>query len=77
MHMECLTHCSSSVTGSLAQWSVHNHLSNLRMCGILSVYENRSGSRGNYCSYELDVPFTSAIEAISDVFRIDYEIEMT
>lgn len=46
------------------------------MLGILSAYENRSGSRGNYYSYELDVPFTSAIEAMSDVLRIDNEIEM-
>lgn len=46
------------------------------MLGILSVYENRSGSRGNYYSYELDVSFISAIEAMSDVLRMDNEIEM-
>ncbi|KYH24115.1 hypothetical protein HAPAU_37580 [Halalkalicoccus paucihalophilus] len=46
------------------------------MLGILSAYENRSGSRGNYYSYELDVPFTSAIEAMSDVLRMDGEIEV-
>jgi cell division control protein 6 len=45
------------------------------MLGILSAYENRSGSRGNYYSYELDVPFTSAIEAMSDVLRLDNQIE--
>jgi cell division control protein 6 len=45
------------------------------MLGILSAYENRSGSRGNYYSYELDVPFTSAIEAMSDVLRLDNEID--
>lgn len=67
--------CDSSGTDSLAQRSVHNHLSDLRMLGILSAYENRSGSRGNYYSYELDVPFTSAIEAMSDVLRLDSEIE--
>jgi cell division control protein 6 len=59
----------------LAQRSVHNHLSDLRMLGILSAYENRSGSRGNYYSYELDVPFTSAVRAMSDVLRLDEEIE--
>lgn len=67
--------CDSSGTDSLAQRSVHNHLSDLRMLGILSAYENRSGSRGKYYSYELDVPFTSAIEAMSDVLRLNSEIE--
>ena len=67
--------CDSSGTDSLAQRSVHNHLSDLRMLGVLSACENRSGSRGNYYSYELDVPFTSAIEAMSDVLRLDSEIE--
>jgi cell division control protein 6 len=44
------------------------------MLGILSANENRSGSRGNYYSYELDVPFTSAVEAMDDVLRLDEEI---
>lgn len=75
IYEEYITLCDSSGTNSLAQRSVHNHLSDLRMLGILSAYENRSGSRGNYYSYELDVPFTSAIEAMSDVLRLDSEIE--
>lgn len=45
------------------------------MLGILLTEENRSGSRGNYYSYELDVPFTSAIDAMSDVLRLHSEIE--
>jgi cell division control protein 6 len=45
------------------------------MLGILSAYENRSGSRGNYYSYELDVPFSSATEAMSDVLRLNDEIQ--
>jgi cell division control protein 6 len=45
------------------------------MLGILSAHENRSGSRGNYYNYELDVPFTSAVEAMSDVLRLTTEIE--
>jgi len=75
IYEEYLSLCESSGTDSLAQRSVHNHLSDLRMLGILSAHENRSGSRGNYYSYELDVPFTSAIEAMSDVLRLDSEIE--
>ena len=75
IYEEYITLCDSSGTDSLAQRSVHNHLSDLRMLGILSAYENRSGSRGNYYSYELDVPFTSAIEAMSDVLRLDSEIK--
>ncbi|MFD1588958.1 orc1/cdc6 family replication initiation protein [Halorientalis brevis] len=67
--------CESSGMDTLAQRSVHNHLSDLRMLGILSAEENRSGSRGNYYSYELDVPFTSAIDAMDDVLRLDREIE--
>ena len=58
----------------LAQRSLHNHLSELRMLGILSAQENRSGSRGNYYSYELDVPFPSAIQAMDDVMVLDREI---
>ena len=75
IYEEYLALCDSAGTDSLAQRSVHNHLSDLRMLGILAVYENRSGSRGNYYSYELDVPFTSAIEAMSDVLRLDDEIQ--
>lgn len=75
IYEEYITLCDVSGTDSLAQRSVHNHLSDLRMLGILSAYENRSGSRGNYYSYELDVPFTSSIEAMSDVLRLDSEIE--
>jgi cell division control protein 6 len=75
IYEEYTTLCDSSGTDPLAHRSVHNHLSDLRMLGILSAHENRSGSRGNYYSYELDVPFTSAIEAMSDVLRLDSEIE--
>lgn len=67
--------CESSETDALGQRSLHNHLSDLRMLGILSAHENRSGSRGNYYNYELDVPFTSAVEAMSDVLRLTTEIE--
>ncbi|EMA08146.1 orc1/cdc6 family replication initiation protein [Haloarcula marismortui] len=67
--------CESSETDALGQRSLHNHLSDLRMLGILSAHENRSGSRGNYYNYELDVPFTSAIEAMSDVLHLTTEID--
>lgn len=75
IYEEYVALCDSSGADSLAQRSVHNHLSDLRMLGILSAQENRSGSRGNYYSYELDVPFTSAVEAMSDVLRLENEIE--
>ena len=75
LYEEYVALCDSSGTDTLAQRSVHNHLSDLRMLGILSAEENRSGSRGNYYSYELDVPFESAIEAMADVLRLDAEIE--
>ncbi|MDT3437308.1 orc1/cdc6 family replication initiation protein [Haloarcula sp. 1CSR25-25] len=67
--------CESSETDALGQRSLHNHLSDLRMLGILSAHENRSGSRGNYYDYELDVPFTSAVEAMSDVLHLTTEID--
>lgn len=76
IYQEYLDLCESSETDSLAQRSVHNHLSDLRMLGILSAKENRSGSRGNYYSYSLDVPFTSAVEAMADVLYLDREIEV-
>ena len=75
IYEEYTTLCDSSETDTLAQRSLHNHLSDLRMLGILSAHENRSGSRGNYYSYQLDVPFTSAIDAMSDVLRLDGEIQ--
>ncbi len=75
VYQEYLKLCESSGVDSLAQRSVHNHLSDLRMLGILSSNENRSGSPGNYYSYELDVPFSSAIEAMSDVSTLDAEIQ--
>lgn len=75
VYKEYLNLCESSGVDSLAQRSVHNHLSDLRMLGILSSNENRSGSPGNYYSYELDVPFSSAIEAMSDVSTLDEEIQ--
>ncbi|OVE85037.1 orc1/cdc6 family replication initiation protein [Natronolimnobius baerhuensis] len=75
LYQEYETLCKSSGTDSLAQRSVHNHLSDLRMLGILSAKENRSGSRGNYYSYELDVPFSSAVDAMADVLYLDDEIE--
>lgn len=75
LYEEYVKLCDSFGTDSLAQRSVHNHLSDLRMLGILSAFENRSGSRGNYYSYELDVPFASAIEAMSDVLHLDDEIQ--
>jgi cell division control protein 6 len=74
IYQEYLTLCDSSGTDSLTQRSVHNHLSDLRMLGILSAHENRSGSRGNYYSYELDVPFESAIGAMEDVLRLTSEL---
>lgn len=73
---EYVSLCESSETNTLAQRSVHNHLSDLRMLGILSAHENRSGSRGNYYSYELDVPFSSAIKSMEDVLYLDDELEM-
>jgi len=75
LYEEYVTLCDSSGIDSFAQRSVHNHLSDLRMLGILSAQENRSGSRGNYYSYELNVPFTSAIDAMSDVLRLENNIE--
>lgn len=75
IYEEYTTLCESSETDSLGQRSLHNHLSDLRMLGILSAHENRSGSRGNYYNYELDVPFNSAVEAMSDVLRLTTEID--
>ena len=71
LYQEYLRLCTSAGIDPLAQRSVHNHLSDLRMLGILSAEENRTGSRGNYYSYALDVPFSSAMEALSDVLSLD------
>ena len=75
VYQEYTSLCQSASIDPLSQRSVHNHLSDLRMLGILSSNENRSGSPGNYYSYELDVPFPSAIEAMSDVSTLDKEIQ--
>jgi len=52
---------------------VKNHLSDLRMFGILDATENRSGSRGNFYSYELNVPFGSALEVMGDTLALGDE----
>ncbi|ELZ87753.1 cell division control protein 6 [Haloferax elongans ATCC BAA-1513] len=75
LYQEYLRLCNSAGIDPLAQRSVHNHLSDLRMLGILSAEENRTGSRGNYYSYALDVPFSSAMEALSDVLALDSVLE--
>ncbi|WP_396610530.1 orc1/cdc6 family replication initiation protein [Haloferax sp. S1W] len=75
LYQEYLRLCNSAGIDPLAQRSVHNHLSDLRMLGILSAEENRTGSRGNYYSYALDVPFSSAMEALSDVLSLDSVLE--
>ena len=74
IYEEYLALCDSSGTDSLTQRSVHNHLSDLRMLGILSARENRSGSRGNYHSYELNVPFESATQAMEEVVHLSNEL---
>ena len=67
--------CDAMGVDSLAQRSVHNHLSDLRMLGILTARENRSGSRGNFYSYELDVPLESASRALEDELGIEGGLE--
>ncbi|MDS0260553.1 orc1/cdc6 family replication initiation protein [Haloarcula sp. S1CR25-12] len=67
--------CDSATTSPLVQRSVNNHLADLRMFGILKATENRSGSRGNYHSYELNVPFRSALEAMGDALPLAETIE--
>jgi cell division control protein 6 len=66
--------CVKAKTDPLVRRSVNNHLSDLRMFGILEARENRSGSRGNYYSYELNVPFQSALEAMSDALGLGTEV---
>jgi len=46
------------------------------MLGILSSNENRSGSPGNYYSYELDVPFSRTVDAMADVSTLNSEVKM-
>jgi cell division control protein 6 len=75
IYEEYMTLCENSSVQPLGQRAIHNHLSDLRMLGILTVNENRSGSRGNYYSYELDVPLDSAIAALADVLRVPGIIE--
>jgi cell division control protein 6 len=69
--------CDAMGVDSLAQRSVHNHLSDLRMLGILTARENRSGSRGNFYSYELDVPLESASRALEDELGIEAGFDAT
>lgn len=66
--------CIKAKTDPLVRRSVNNHLSDLRMFGILEATENRSGSRGNYYSYELNVPFQSALEAMGDALALGDEV---
>jgi len=66
--------CAKAKTDPLVRRSVNNHLSDLRMFSIIDATENRSGSRGNYYSYELNVPFQSAVEAMGDALALGDEL---
>jgi cell division control protein 6 len=62
--------CSRAGVEELGQRAIHNHLSDLRMLGILTAEENRTGSRGNYYLYDLAVPLHSALEALDQELRV-------
>ena len=63
--------CEATNNNPLSRRSIHNHVKDLVMLGILQERENRSGSRGNYNTYELDVPFNSALSALAGELDIE------
>ena len=65
--------CENMDISPLSRRSIHNHVKDLVMLGILRERDNNSGSgmRGNFNTYELDVPFDSALSALVEELEID------
>lgn len=59
-------------TDPLVRRRMNDHLSDLSMQGILTVYERNEGrAGGSYYDYELDVPTQLALTVLEEIERID------
>jgi cell division control protein 6 len=63
--------CRKTGYDKLVTRSIQNHLSDLQMVGILSGRDRRQGSPGNDYEYELNVSFSSALEAMKETTALD------
>jgi cell division control protein 6 len=64
--------CDRLDTDSVSERRVRDHLSDLNMLGLISVYERNEGlSAGRYHEYELDVPLEAVLEVLLSTTRFE------
>lgn len=64
--------CDRLDADSVSERRVRDHLSDMGMLGLISVYERNEGlSAGRYHEYELDVPLKAILEALLSTTRFE------
>jgi cell division control protein 6 len=64
--------CDRLDTDSVSERRVRDHLSDMNMLGLTSVYERNEGlSAGRYHEYELDVPLQAVLDVLSQTARFE------
>jgi len=64
--------CSQLDADSVSERRVRDHLSDMNMLGLISVYEQNEGlSAGRYHEYELDIPLNSVLEVLLSTSRFE------
>ena len=62
--------CERLDADSVSERRVRDHLSDMNMLGLISVYEHNEGlSAGRYHEYELDVPLTAVLDVLLSTNR--------
>jgi cell division control protein 6 len=64
--------CDRLDADSVSERRVRDHLSDMNMLGLISVYERNEGlSAGRYHEYELDVPLDAVLEVLLSTNRFE------
>jgi len=64
--------CDRLDADSVSERRVRDHLSDMNMLGLISVYERNEGlSAGRYHEYELDVPLKAVLEVLLSTTRFE------
>lgn len=72
LYDQYLTICDRLGADSITERRVRDHLSDLNMLGLISVYERNEGlSAGRYHEYELDVPLEAALDVLTSIDRFE------
>lgn len=64
--------CEKLGTDSVSERRVRDHLSDMRMLGLVTVYEHNKGiTAGRYHEYELDIPLQTVLEVLVSTNRFE------